>query len=55
MMVKRAKKHKKYANLSSEESENDEHYDSDSSARVGQSDSNSESSEVGALIYKVLF
>ncbi|CAG9532386.1 unnamed protein product [Cercopithifilaria johnstoni] len=46
MMVKRAKKHKKYANSSSEESESNEHYDSDSSARVGKSDSNSESGEV---------
>ncbi|KAL4002659.1 SNF2 N-terminal domain family protein [Acanthocheilonema viteae] len=42
MMVKRAKKHKKYANSSSEENENDGHYDSDSSARVDKSDSNSE-------------
>lgn len=49
MMVKRAKKHKKYVNSSSEESENDEHYDSDSSAQVDKSDSNSESGQVGTL------
>ncbi|EFO23163.2 SNF2 family domain-containing protein [Loa loa] len=44
MMVKRAKKHKKYVNSSSEES--DEYYDSDSSAQVGRSDSNSENGQV---------
>ncbi|VDK73399.1 unnamed protein product [Litomosoides sigmodontis] len=48
IMVKRAKKHRKYANSSSEESENNEHYDSDSSARVGKSDSDSESGQTVA-------
>lgn len=54
MMVKRAKKHKKYVNSSSEESENEEHYDSDSSARV-ESDSNSESGRVGLFIQTLLW